>query len=157
MVDLTRALTRTLSGFLIAGVVAMPVIAGNPPKMINAGSDNVAIKGYDTVAYFTEGQPMKGKPEFAYLWNDAQWRFANAADRDLFIADPERYTPQFGGYCAMALVVAKIKDIDPEVWTIVDGKLYLNFSKAFRDKFRQNAAENIKKAEENWTEARKQN
>ena len=153
----SKVVTRTLLGFLMAVVVVMPVIAGAPQKMVNTGPDKVAIKGYDAVAYFTKAQPMKGKPEFTFSWNDAQWYFANAAHRDLFAANAGRYAPQFGGFCSMALAVGKVKDIDPEVWTIVDGKLYLNFSKAFRDKFRQNATENIKKAEENWTEARKQN
>ena len=157
MVDLTKALTRSFLGFLMAVVVATPVTAGNPQKMLNTGSDNAAIKGYDTVAYFTERQPMKGKPEFAYRWNDAQWQFTNAAHRDLFVADPERYVPQFGGFCSMALVVGKIKDIDPEAWTIVDGKLYLNFTKAFRDKFRKHATTNIKKAEKNWAKALQRN
>jgi hypothetical protein len=141
----------------MAVVVAMPVFADNLQKITNAGSDNVAIKGYDSVAYFTEGQSMKGKPEFTYFWNDANWHFTNAAHRDLFVADPERYVPQFGGFCSMALVVGKVKDIDPEVWTIVDGKLYLNFSKAFRDKFRKNATKNIKKAAENWKGVLKKN
>jgi hypothetical protein len=77
MVNATlKAVTRTLLGLLTAVAVAMPVIAGNPQKMTNTGSDNVAIKGYDTVAYFTEGQPMKGKPEFAYSWNDGRWPLA---------------------------------------------------------------------------------
>ena len=157
MADLKMALKRTLSFFLLAVVMAMPVIAGNPQKPINTGANHAAIKGYDTVAYFTEGQPMKGKPELAYSWNDAQWHFTNASHRDLFVADPERYVPQFGGFCSMALVVGKVKDIDPEAWTIVDGKLYLNFTRAFRDKFRHNATANIKKAEENWTKALQKN
>lgn len=157
MLDLTKALTRTLSRFLMAVVAATPVIAGNPQEMVNTGPDKVAIKGYDTVAYFTEAHPVKGKPEFAFSWNDTQWHFANAPHRDLFAANPERYAPQFGGFCSMALVVGKIKDIDPQAWTIVDDKLYLNFTKAFRDKFRENKTENIEKAEENWTKAQKQN
>lgn len=155
MVTLTKTVTRTLVGLLIAAVVAMPVIAGQ--KMVNTGPDKLAIKGYDTVAYFTEAQPTKGKPEFTFSWNDAQWYFANATHRDLFAANPDRYAPQFGGFCSMALTVGKVKDVDPEVWTIVEGKLYLNFNKNVRDKFRKNATENIKKAEENWTEAQKQN
>lgn len=157
MVGLTKELTRTFSGLLMAAIVAMPVIASDPQKMVNTGPDRVAIKGYDTVAYFTKAQPIKGKPEFSFSWNDAQWYFTNTAHRDLFAANPEHYAPEFGGFCSMALAVGKVKDIDPEVWTIIDGKLYLNFSKTFRHKFRQNATENIKKAEENWTEALKQN
>ncbi len=155
MADSTKSLTRILLSLLMAVVASVPAMAGNPQEMTNTGSDHVAIKGYDTVAYFVEGQPMKGKPEFAYSWNDAQWHFTNAAHRDLFAADPRRYAPQFGGFCSMALVAGKIKDIDPQAWTIIDGNLYLNFTKAFRDKFRRNGTEHIKKAEENWTKALK--
>lgn len=149
MVDLPKALTRTLAGFLLAAIVAMPVIAGQK----NTGPDKVAIKGYDTVAYFTEAQPTKGKSEFAFSWNDAQWYFANAAHRDMFASNPERYAPQFGGNCSMGLSKGKKVAANPEVWTIVDGKLYLYFSEGARDKFRHNPQENTKAAEANWSKA----
>lgn len=151
MVDLPKALTRTLAGFLLAAIVAMPAIAGQK----NTGPDNVAIKGYDTVAYFTEAQPTKGKSEFAFSWNDAQWYFASAAHRDLFAANPDRYAPRFGGSCSMGLSVGTKVAANPEVWTIVDGRLYLYFSEGARDKFRQNAHENIKKAEATWDKVQK--
>jgi YHS domain-containing protein len=151
MVNLTKALTRTLAGFLLAAVVAMPVIAGQ--EMVNAGPDKVAIKGYDTVAYFTEAQATKGRSEFAFSWNDAQWHFANAAHRDMFASNPERYAPQFGGNCSMGLSTGKKVAANPEVWTIVDGKLYLYFSNGARDKFRRNPQENTKAAEANWRKA----
>lgn len=144
-----NALTRVLSAFLVAAAVAMPVIAGQ--GMIATGPDNVAIKGYDTVAYFTDGKPVKGKSEFAYTWNDAEWHFANAVHRDLFAADPERYAPQFGGFCAMGLSMEKKTVADPTAWTIVDGKLYLKFSEGARDRWRADKAANIKKAEANWS------
>ena len=146
----------SLAGFLMSALMATHALAGDPQKMINTGPDNVAIKGYDTVAYFTEGQPMKGKPEFVYSWNDARWHFVNTTQRDLFAANPERYAPQFGGHCSMALSRDEVKVIDPEAWAIVDGKLYLSYSKPGIQKFRQNAAENIKKAEENWTKLQNQ-
>ncbi len=134
----------------LAIALAAPVsTADSSPKKVNVDSDNVAIKGYDTVAYFTEAQPTKGKPEFAFAWNDAQWRFASASHRDMFASDPERYAPKFGQFCSMGLVVGKRAIADPEVWKIVDGKLYLYFSKGARDKFERNASENIKKAEAN--------
>ncbi len=138
---IAKVVRRTLWGALLTGAVAMPVIAGE--------SEKVAIKGYDTVAYFTEGQPTKGSPEFVFAWNDAQWQFASAAHRDMFASNPEHYAPQFGQFCSMGLAVGKRAIADPEVWKIVDGKLYLYFSKGARDKFEQNAPENIKKAEAN--------
>ena len=142
---IAKAVRQTLIGALLSAVVAMPVIAGEPGK--------VAIKGYDTVAYFTEGQPTKGSPEFVFAWNDAQWRFANAAHRDMFASNPERYAPQFGGNCSMGLSIGKKVAANPEIWTIVDGKLYLYVSNGARDKFRQNPHENMKTAEANWGKA----
>ncbi|MFQ5995727.1 MAG: YHS domain-containing (seleno)protein [Acidiferrobacterales bacterium] len=157
MVTLTsKTITRTLLGFLMAAA-AMSVFADSPKKMVATGPDNVAIKGYDTVAYFTEGQPMKGKSKFVASWNDAEWHFANAAHRDLFTANPERYAPQFGGFCAQGLSRGKKVVADPEAWTIVDGKLYIKFSKASRDRWRKDKAEKIKKAEESWATYQKQN
>ncbi|HSS65058.1 MAG TPA: YHS domain-containing (seleno)protein [Gammaproteobacteria bacterium] len=154
MADLTTSLMRAVSGILLAAVVAMPVFAGQ--GMVATGPGKVAIKGYDTVAYFTEGQPMKGKSEFAYSWNDAEWHFASAAHRDLFAADPERYAPQFGGFCAMGLSMDKKAVADPTAWTIVDGKLYLKFSEGARDRWRADKTGNIEKAEANWAKRRNQ-
>ncbi len=155
---------HALLGVFIAALVALPAGAGDEKRMpINTAAslllfsaDNVAIMGYDTVAYFTEGQPTNGKKEFAFSWNDAQWRFANARNRDLFAAKPERYAPQFGGFCAASLTRGKVKVTDPEAWAIVDGKLYLSSSKKFSRKFQQNPAENIKKAEAAWAKSQKQ-
>ena len=73
-------------------------LIGDPSNPVNTGWFGVAIKGYDTVAYHTEGRAVKGKSEFSFKWNDAKWLFANAGNRDLFAADPERYAPQYGGY-----------------------------------------------------------
>ena len=125
--------------------------------MVATGPDNVAIKGYDTVAYFTEGQAMKGASEFAASWNGAKWHFANARHRDLFASDPERYAPQFGGFCAAGIAKGKKAAADPEAWTIVDGKLYIKFNMEVRERWQKDRAEKIQTAEENWAEYQKQN
>ena len=141
-------------------LVVVPIawaVAGGANKPIATDSFGVAIKGYDTVAYFTEGRALKGKKEFEFSWQGARWYFANAAHRDLFAANPKRYVPQFGGFCARGMTRGKMAAADPKAWTIVDGKLYMKFSKASRDRWRQNKAENIKKAEEKWANIRKQN
>ena len=152
-----KAVPKTLSGFLLAAALVMPALAGDPPKMINAGTDHVAIRGYDTVAYFTEGRPIKGQSEFVFSWRDVKWQFANAKHLGMFAADPARYAPQFGGFCAMALTQGVVKVVDPEAWTIVDKKLYLNFSQKGRVKFRQDLQGNIKKSEQNWAKRQIQN
>lgn len=113
----------------------------------------VAIKGYDTVAYFTDGRAIRGKSEYLFNWNDASWYFSKSENRDLFAANPERYAPQFGGHCAYGLAKGKLVAADPEEWTIVDGKLYMKYNRSFRDTWRQNKIASIKKAEENWAES----
>jgi hypothetical protein len=124
---------------------------------IATDSSGVAIKGYDTVAYFTEGRAIKGQKEFEFSWQDAHWHFANVAHRDIFAGNPERYAPKFGGFCSMYMTRGRMAAADPEAWTIVDGKLYMKFSKAARDRWRPNKTENIKKAEKNWDKITKQN
>ena len=140
---------------LLATICVVDPARAGESKKVNTGPDNLAIKGYDPVAYFTRGQPVKGKPDYAHSWNGAQWLFANANHRDMFTADPERYAPQFGGFCAMALTRSKIAGADPQSWVIVDGKLYLNFSKPALETFQENTHENIKKAEVNWEKIHK--
>lgn len=149
MTNLKKSLLLVGLAVLVTIVAAQLFVTGEA-KMVNTGADNVAIKGYDPVAYFTKGQPMKGKAEITHSWNGAEWHFADATHRDMFAGSPERYAPQFGGFCSMALARGKIKDIDPEAWVIVDGRLYLNFSKPVREKFQENVSENIKQAEINW-------
>ena len=111
----------------------------------------LAMKGYDPVAYFTLGTPTPGRPEIEYGWDEHVWRFASAENRELFKADPVRYAPQFGNYCAMALRKGEIVEANPENWLISDGKLYV-FGKpapAGPSLFQQDLAANIQKANRN--------
>jgi len=120
----------------------------------NVDSDHVAIHGYDTVAYFTEGKAVKGRGEFAHVWEDASWHFASAANRDLFTANPDRYAPEYGGYCALGIAAGEFAHVDPEAWTIVDGKLYLNKSKQLMEVWRESTATHLWISDHNWTENR---
>ena len=120
------------------------IAAGNPP------ADDLAIKGYDTVAYFTAGKALKGNESFTFKWHDMTWYFSTKENRDLFAASPEKYAPQYDGYCAWALTEARIAKTDPEVWKIVDGKLYLNCSETAYEKWSRDIPGNIKKADANW-------
>jgi YHS domain-containing protein len=117
---------------------------------VNVTSENIAIKGYDPVAYFTDQKPVKGSTSFEYLWHGATWRFASAEHLDRFRADPEKYAPKYGGYCAYAVSQGKIVDIDPEAWTVFEGRLYLNVSKDVRRLWEKDKKEYIRKADENW-------
>ena len=110
----------------------------------------VAVDGYDPVAYFTEGRPVEGRSEFSYRWRGATWRFASAANRDLFAAAPGKYAPQYGGYCAWAVAQGYAADADPEAWKIVEGKLYLNYNQKVMAQWREDVPGNISKADANW-------
>jgi hypothetical protein len=111
----------------------------------------VAIMGYDPVAYFTEGRPMKGSEEIAYEWLGTPWHFATKEHRELFINDPIRYAPQYGGYCVGEVAANGITiNIDPEAWAIVDDKLYLGYGKGLAAEIASHPEEYLVKAEANW-------
>jgi YHS domain-containing protein len=142
-----KAIGRIVKDFLFAllllngfGEVAM----GNMP-----GSD-IAIKGYDTVAYFETGKALKGNESFSFIWRNMTWHFSTKENRDLFAASPEKYAPQYDGYCAWAMTEARKAQTDPEIWKIVNGKLYLQCSQAAYEKWSRDIPGNIKKADMNW-------
>lgn len=111
----------------------------------------IAIKGYDPVAYFTAGKPTPGSAEFEYVWDEHRYWFANAANREAFKADPVRYAPQFGNFCAMALAKGRVVVADPENWLISEGKLYVFGSPAPAGPalFEKDLAGNVKTANQN--------
>ena len=126
-----------------------PALAGNT---VNTGYfGGVAINGYDPVAYFTEGRSMKGSEEFAYDWLGTPWHFASRQHRELFVSEPVKYAPQFGGYCAGEVANDGITiNIDPEAWRIIDGKLYLLGDKLTAPDFEAQSNDLLPKAEANW-------
>ncbi len=111
---------------------------------------NTAVHGYDPVAYFTDGKPAAGKADFEFEWKGAKWRFATAEHRDAFKAAPEKYAPQYGGYCAYAVSQGRVADIDPKAWSIVGGKLYLNYDSDIQKKWQADIPGYITKADKNW-------
>ncbi len=115
-------------------------------------SDDIAINGYDPVAYFVQEMPVKGLLDYAVDWDGAIWLFATPENMALFEANPEAYAPQFGGYCAYALSKGQLAPTVPEAWTIVDGKLYLNFSLRARELWSEDIPGNISLAEGYWPE-----
>lgn len=112
-----------------------------------------AIRGTDPVAYFTEGKPVEGSRKFTHEWKGATWRFASAANRDAFAAAPEKYAPQYGGYCAYGVANGYTVSTVPEAWSIVGGKLYLNYSLAVRSDWLKDVPGHIGKANANWPRA----
>jgi len=135
-----------------ASLILALVLPGQARSLVDPvnKSASIAIKGYDPVAYFKQGAPTKGSPQFAQQWMGATWLFASAENRDLFAANPEQYAPQYGGYCAYAVSEGHTASIDPEAWKIVDGKLYLNYSKGVQKKWQQDMASRIQRSDKNW-------
>lgn len=115
---------------------------------------NVAIKGYDPVAYFTERKAVKGSPEFSHEWLGATWLFSRSEHRDSFATNPVSYVPQYGGYCADGLAYGdKTANIDPEAWRIIDGKLFLNYDQGSAAELEELPGQ-LAKAEANWPKLR---
>lgn len=122
-----------------------------PPASARVFSDGgAAIRGYDAVAYHTEGRPVRGRAEFTHRWNGATWRFASVANRDRFAADPGRYAPAYGGFCAFAVSEGYTAPIDPHAWRIVDGRLFLNYDRAVQRRWEADIPGRIRRGDENW-------
>ena len=114
-------------------------------------TDNgVAIRGADPVAYFQEGKSVKGNSQLAYQWMNATWYFSSAQNRDLFVKNPQKYAPQYGGFCAWAVSRGYTASIDPDAWKIVDGKLYLNYNRGVQRSWERDIPGNISRGDRNW-------
>jgi YHS domain-containing protein len=124
--------------------------AGQPPTFATGDG---AIRGYDPVAYFIMGEPTPGKSKYSTKWQGAIYRFASADNLALFKSDPERYAPQYGGYCAYAMSKGAIAKTDPGAWSLVNGKLYLNFSLAVQKRWQKDIPGHIRAANNNWPQA----
>ena len=128
---------------------AGPAFAAKDPIYTGRFND-VAISGYDPVAYFSAGKPVEGKSAYEYKWNGATWRFSSQMNLDAFKAKPEAYAPQYGGYCAWAVSQGYTASTVPDAWKIVDGKLYLNYSKGVQERWQKDIPGNIAKGDANW-------
>ncbi|MEO6722963.1 MAG: YHS domain-containing (seleno)protein [Ferruginibacter sp.] len=135
--------------FLIGGLVTCVHISAQSNIFIKDGK---AINGYDAVAYFTESKPVQGKDELVYSWNNARWYFSSQQNLDSFKVVPEKYAPQYGGYCAYGLSEGHKAPTSPIAWTIVDGKLYLNYNSDVLKLWSKDRLERIEKADKNWPE-----
>ncbi len=111
--------------------------------------NNLAVGGYDVVS-FHQGSPVVGKPKLAAYWRGANWLFATQTNLDTFEAEPEKYAPAYGGYCAWAIAKNKLAKGKPKHWTIKDGVLYLNFNKKIKDRWLKNMNGFIIKGDKNW-------
>ncbi|MEZ4902701.1 MAG: YHS domain-containing (seleno)protein [Spirosomataceae bacterium] len=139
--------TKTIITIIVALFFSMRAFAQNTPYF---ATDGTAIRGYDPVAYFAEQKPVEGKKELAYNWNGSQWLFSSQANLDSFKANPTQYAPQYGGYCAYGVSENHKSPTDPNAWTIIDGKLYLNYSPKVKTLWSKDIPTRIQKANEWW-------
>ena len=153
------ALHRIILGVIAASfVVALAAVAllritpaaEAAPPVYTGIVKGVAVGGYDPVAFFTDGKPVKGNKDLTTGYDGATWRFASAANRDAFKAAPTKYAPQYGGYCAYAVSKGSTAKGDPQAWTVHDGKLYLNYNKKVRATWAKDIPGNVKKGDANW-------
>ena len=142
-----RTLLVSAAALPAAALLAGPAAAAEPPVYATSG---VAINGYDPVAYFTEEKPVKGSSQFTSNWEGAKLQFASAENKAMFDADPEKYAPKYGGYCAYAVSKGYTASTDPAAWSIHEGRLYLNYSKSVRALWSARKRHHIKQADKNW-------
>ncbi len=145
MRDLSR---RTFVAAAVAGAISCDTAWAQNTSPI-AGK-RVALKGYDPVSYFTEGKPEQGSGQYTFVFDDSIYWFKSAEHRAQFAADPERYAPQFDGYCAIQISRGQKVEPDPEAWTITDGKLYVFSAKIGVPMFQGQSASIVEKASANW-------
>lgn len=141
-----RRIILAFLALLFSGIIA-PLRADAP--VFFSGGDS-AINGYDTVAYFTLGEPVRGRTEISVMWKGAVWQFANQANREAFEANPWAFAPQYGGYCAYGVSLGYRDSTEPGAWYITDGKLYLINALYVRAIWKLDVAGNIIRADANW-------
>ena len=141
---------KAILTFLLLSLATAAHAAGES----NVDSSGLALKGYDPVAYFSEKKPVRGKPEFTATHEGTTYRFASATNRDAFAAAPAKYAPQYGGYCAYGMASGYKAPIEPDAWTVVDGKLYLNYNQSVRSRWAGDVPGYVRKADANWPTVR---
>ncbi len=146
-------LASAVIGTFIAGLMFFFSVTASGGDFFEPGG--LAIRGYDPVAYFTDNKAVKGAENFTAQYKGSQFRFAAEANRAAFTANPERYAPQYGGFCAYAVALGNKAPIDPAAFTIVDNKLYLNYNKPTEVLWRKDIPGYIAKADRNWPEVQR--
>ena len=132
-----------------ASLVLLTILVASASAQLFA-PETLAIEGYDPVAYFTIGKPVEGSAEHTYEWMGGTWRFSSQEHLRLFVADPERYAPAYGGWCAWAMANGKYAESDPRQWAIHEGRLYLNYSWFIQKRWQSNKERFIEEADEYW-------
>ena len=135
---------------LVVGIASSAAAGADSAVPAVNAAEGIGLKGYDPVAYFISGAPTKGSEQYSFAWKGVTYRFVSAGNLEKFKADPEKYLPQYGGYCAYAMSLDRIADIDPSRWAIVNGKLYLNNGFVAEKLWSLNKSGNIASGDHNW-------
>ncbi len=143
-----RQILSLVAALPLVALSVLPSHAQTAPSIYT--EDGIAIDGTDPVAYFTQGEPVAGDASITHEWMEATWQFSSEENRDLFAANPETYAPQYGGYCAYAVAKGSTATTIPEAWSIVDGKLYLNYSNRIQRRWENDIPGHIETADANW-------
>ncbi|MEM9670387.1 MAG: YHS domain-containing (seleno)protein [Pseudomonadota bacterium] len=145
-----------MRAFLLAFLTAVSIVFATQPALAEKAEvytglfSETAVQGYDTVAYFTEGKPVKGTDQFTTDYKGATWKFVSQENLEAFLASPDMYAPQYGGYCAWAVALGQTAKGDARQWHIADGKLYLNLSSKIKRQWLDDVDNKIIEADANW-------
>jgi YHS domain-containing protein len=139
-----------LSRIFFSLLLTLSFSAQAEPKIYTGFFSDLALSGFDTVAYFREGKAVEGSEDFSIQYHGATWQFKDQSNMDAFLLSPESYAPQYGGYCAWAVAHDNTAKGDPEQWHITDGKLYLNYDEDIRAKWLKDKEALITTADSNW-------
>lgn len=150
MTPTRRSLLLAVLAIPVAGTILRPALASEPEVFATGG---IAISGYDPVAYFTDGKPVRGSPDHALMWRGATWYFASAATMEAFEMNPHAYAPQYGGYCAYAMTKGAIAATAPDAFAVSSGRLYLTYSTEIRAIWADDVAGNVALADAHWPAA----
>ena len=135
---------------MLAGLLVTATATGLRAQAVNTDKDHLALYGYDAVAYQTDNAAVKGTTQYTATYEGNTYRFASAAHRDAFNAAPAKYVPAYGGYCAYGVSRGYKVKVDPEAFTVVDGRLYLNYDKGVQGRWLKDIPGYVAKADANW-------
>ena len=148
-------LIKFVKTIAIIGTIGFSALAYSADVDMNADKNDLAISGYDTVAYFKEGKAKVGSNKYMATYKNAVYQFSSEQNRDEFRRNPEKFAPQYGGFCAMGVALDRKLDVDPTAFKIVDNKLYLNLNKSVQKKWLSDEKTYIETAEQNWPDIRR--
>lgn len=143
-------LSTIFKSISVAAAFTVSSLAFAVENNINVNDNDLAIHGYDPVSYFTQSKATKGNSNYSATFEGAIYHFSTKANRDKFKSDPEKFAPQFGGYCAMGVALNQKFDVDPAAWYIENGKLYLNLNKTVQNKWMEDVSGHIATADRTW-------